>query len=521
MDTIQKPQWIGDVAKKVHNWRNNPAIFERFCKQIRAYFTEVDKAQKKWEANRKKYFSNIPKDSPLRDQSQCPQELDACSKKESCSKDPARCVDNQHFGFDYCGDISLNEKGECLIPSEVWIPLELCPDSEPRKNMASLPLRDRPHSLGEEYFILFLLHDTVYPQGEKSNPYNQARFTDPYKLVESCATYTYAVEVENIKSYPPNDKTRIESFLEDVEQDLQDIIGQESGDMDNATATESMTRPSEDDEALFRDIAAVIWANPDDYTEAGKWFDDNFGIKTLPEWQPKDGMNPLLHVFQNIFENTVEKLKPDVGDFRPPRISHRAAHRILLLTWLLTDTTDLTGLTGQKEMPHLTELQAFPYDPDDKMLLCRENCPDDKTYILAIREKMWETASQRRWFLYFHLERQDSKYKRWLDAANKAWGVLFGQRQVTAQQGVQQPTTPTAEQTQQPGRPTGSGDTNVTKDRVIASKWNQWLDKNRKNGNHTASYEQYAETIGMKAQDIKRAVDRERKRKPAQKVSQG
>ena len=119
----QIPQRVCEIAKKVHEWRNDPAKFNRFLEQVQACFAGINEAQRKWENDRKNYFSKIPKDSPLRDEYQCPQSPDSCSKKGYCTKDPSRCFNNQNFYFGYDGMLIQGA-------SEVWVPEEISPDED-------------------------------------------------------------------------------------------------------------------------------------------------------------------------------------------------------------------------------------------------------------------------------------------------------------------------------------------------------------------------------------------------------
>lgn len=62
------------------------------------------------------------------------------------------------------------------------------------------------------------------------------------------------------------------------------------------------------------------------------------------------------------------------------------------------------------------------------------------------------------------------------------------------------------------GRPAGTGDTDPKADRKTANDWKRWHKQQRKKKNYRASYAEYAKENGLKAHDVKKAVDRHRKR---------
>ena len=218
----------------------------------------------------------------------------------------------------------------------------------------------------------------------------------------------------------------------------------EDRQMENVNNT---ARPSKEDEALFSDIARDIKANLDNYKEAGQWLDDNFGEAVRERLRQNKQKHGLAHCFNDAIGNTIGRPSDKPGTLQA-RLTQKEARRLLLIIWLLTDTADLT------KTPKLTEFQLLPYEHDDCDVVVR----DDDDYDDENKQRIYASVLgyiKSREYLFREFLEKNSEYNRLLNAARKAWGVLFGPRQAAGQaiqqstpQLAQQPATPTTEQAQ-------------------------------------------------------------------------
>ena len=214
----------------------------------------------------------------------------------------------------------------------------------------------------------------------------------------------------------------------------------EDRQMENVNNT---ARPSKEDEALFSDIARDIKANLDNYKEAGQWLDDNFGEAVRERLRQNKQKHGLAHCFNDAIGNTIGR-PPDKPGTLQVRLTQKEARRLLLIIWLLTDTADLT------KTPKLTEFQLLPYEHDDCDVVVR----DDDDYDDENKQRIYASVLgyiKSREYLFREFLEKNSEYNRLLSAARKAWSVLFGPRNTTAQQ----PAIPT-EQVEQDGGETGA-----------------------------------------------------------------